>query len=150
MSKLAYKLKHRAFIMKGIQTPNDNGGLDMSYETLATVWIAMDNVSDYTQNLKYIRGENVSDGKTPTHKFIVRWIAIQNLGMEASKAFDSSFNSIADLMPLKSDYFVFIKKGSSYKGRLFQILDISRDENNKEYIKFRGCEIEEHGTGWPE
>lgn len=148
--RLAYKLKHRIDIQESVQTPNDDGGYDRSYTTLATVWAAMENVSFYESNLKFIRGENDSDQKNPTQKFTVRWSAVKNLGKQFTSAFSSDFNSISDLMPLKSDMFVFLHQGSSYKGRLFQILDITRDENNKEYIKFRTAEIEEHGTGYPE
>jgi hypothetical protein len=148
--KLAHKLKHRISIQEAVQTPNDAGGFDKSYTTLTTIWARMDNVSDNTRNLIYIRGENDSDQKTPTHKFLVRWAAVKNLGKEFNSAFSSDFDSIEDLMPLKSDMFIFLHQGSAYKGRRFQILDISRDENNKEWLKFRAAEIEEIGTGWPE
>lgn len=148
--KLAHKLKHRIKILKGVQTPNDDGGFDQTYETLLEVWAGIEGVGEYLQNLAYVRGENISDQKTPTHKFIIRWVAVQNLGKQFNKAFSIGYKGTADLMPLKSDYFVFLKQGSDDKGRLFKILDISRDENFKEFFKFRAAEIEEKGTGWPE
>ena len=146
---LAYKLKHRIQIQRAIQTPNNSGGYDRTYETLLTVWAGLNELTNLTSYAKYIRGEAITD-KTPTHEFKVRKVAVQNLGQETTKAFSTAFDSIEDLMPLKSDYFIFLQQGSTVKGRLFQIIDLSRDENYNEYIKFRAMEIEEKGTGYPE
>lgn len=149
MSKLANKLKHRIQIRRAIQTPNDAGGYDRTYETLTTIWSEMIDTNYISQQAKYIRGETLSD-KVPTCYFKVRKVAVQNLGKEMASAFSTDFKAIADLMPLKSDYFIFLEQGSTVKGRLFQIMDIIRDERNKEWIKFSAMEIEEHGTGWGE
>jgi head-tail adaptor len=148
--KLAHKLKHRIQICEGIQDPNSTGGFDRTYKTLTTVWAGIEIMSEYLRSMSRIRGGNDSDGKSPTHRFIVRWAAVQNMGKEMNSAFSSGFNSIADLIPLKSDMFVFMEVGSQYKGRLFQIMDIYPDEQNKEFIKFTSVEIEEKGTGYPE
>lgn len=149
--KLAHKLKYRIRICEGIQDPNDAGGFDRSYKTLTTVWAGIEILSDFARNtFSRVRGGNDSDGKSPTHRFLVRFSAIQNMGKQMNKAFSSAFNSIEDLIPLKSDMFVFLETGSNYKGRLFQIMDIYPDEQNKEFIKFTAAEIEEQGTGYPE
>jgi hypothetical protein len=152
--KLAYKLKHRIQIKKAIQTPNAEGGFDRDYETLTTIWAAIKN-SSLSRSLKYIRGEALSEGGSgskdlPTHICTIRKVAIENFGKRMTKGFSVGFDSIEDLMPLKSDYFIFLQKGSTVKGRLFEILRILRDENNDEYIKFEIREREEQGTGWPE
>jgi len=145
--KLAYLLKHRIQICKGVQTPNSSGGYDQTYETLSTIWAAITKAKNIGQFAKYIRGEAITD-KIPTHEFKVRWVAVQNFGREYLSAFSTAFDSIADLMPLKSDYFIFLESGSNVKGRLFKIMELSRDENNKEYIDIKAMEIEEKGSGW--
>jgi hypothetical protein len=146
---LAHKLKHRIQIQKSVQTPNESGGYDKTYETLTTIWAGMNELTNLTSYAKYIRGEAITD-KSPTHEFKVRKVAVQNLGRETSSAFSTGFKAMADLMPLKSDYFIFLQEGSTIKGRLFQIIDLSRDENYNEFLKFRAMEIEEKGTGFPE
>lgn len=150
--KLAHKLKYRIRICKGVQDPNSAGGFDRTYETLTTIWAAMEPIliSGYARSMAWVRGGNDSDGKSPTQTFTVHFSAIQNMGKQMNKAFSPAFNSIADLIPLKSDMFVFLEVGSNYKGRLFQIMDIMLDENNKEWLKFTAREIEEQGTGYPE
>jgi len=151
--KIAYKLKQRIQIKKPIQTPNDDGGFDRTYETLATIWAEIKNES-LSRSLKYVRGEALSGGGSgskdiPTHVCTIRRVAIENFGKAMTSAFSTDFDSIADLMPLKSDLFIFLQKGSTVKGRLFEILRIMRDESNNEYMKFEIREIEEQGTGWP-
>ncbi len=143
--RLAYKLKDRIQIRRGIQTPNDSGGYDLSYETLATVWAEIKSLG--AQN-KYIRRVALTD-KIASHEIIVRWIAVQNFGKEYSKAFSTGFDSIGDMMPLKSDYFIFLQRGSTIKGRLFKVMELDRDEKNLEYLIMRVMEQEEQGTGFP-
>lgn len=150
--RLAYKLKHRVQIRKPIQVPNDEtGGFDQSYETLLTVWAALQEGANggMEEFVKYIRGEAITD-KIPTHTFIIRKVAVQNLGRELSVAFDSAFKQMSDLIYLKSDYYIFMQVGSSVKGRSFKIMSIRQDENYGEYIKIRAMEVEEMGTGYPE
>ena len=150
MSWQVPKLKHRIQIRKTTQAPNeDTGGFDRGYETLLTVWAGMKEASSYTKYVSYIRGGK-TDEKLVTHDFFVRYVAVKNLGKAFTSAFSSGFDSIEDLNPLKSDYFIFLQNSSTVKGRLFQIVDAMRDDDRKEWFKFRTKEIEEHGTGAPE
>ena len=150
MSWLAYKLKHRIQIQKVTQTENaTTGGFDRTYETLLTIWAGMKETSNYSQYVSYVRGGEVED-KVATHEFIVRYAAIKNLGKTFTSAFSSAFDSIEDLNPLKSDVFIFLQNGSIVKGRLFRIVDAFRDDDRKEFFKFRVKEIEEKGTGYAE
>lgn len=146
MSFLASKLRHRIQIQKAVQTENDDGGFDQTYETLATVWAGIQPLKGIREYVSIIRGESLAN--VETHEFIVRHSAVWNLGKQFSKAFSSDFDSIADLEPFKSDMFIFVQQGSTYKGRLFQIVNIKLDEERKEYIKFRALQIEEQGTGY--
>ena len=149
MAWLTPKLKYRIQIRKGVQTPNDTtGGLDRSYETLTTIWAGIRETSDYGRYISSIRGETVDD-KTITHEFIVRYVAVKNLGKAFGSGFASGFDSIEDLNPLKSDHFIFLQNGSTVKGRLFEIIETKRDDDRKEWLKIRCKEIEEQGTGHP-
>ena len=147
MSWQVPKLRHRIQIRKATQTPNtETGGFDRGYETLLTVWAGMKPTSEYSRYTSYIRGES-TDEKVATHEFKVRYVAVKNLGKAFTSAFGDGFDSIEDLNPLKSDYFIFLQNGSTVKGRLFQIVDIQRDDERKEWFAFRAKEIEEQGTG---
>jgi head-tail adaptor len=145
---LTPKLSRRIDILKAIQTENENGGFDITYETLLTVWAGVASVK--TGMLKYIeaiRGETIS--QTETHEFIVRKSAVWNIGKEVASAFSVAFKNMGDIAPLKGDMFIFMKEGSTVRGRLFQIRSILRDEERNEFLKFRCIELEEHGTGYP-
>ena len=142
MSWLTPKLRHRIQIRKAVQTPNDWGGYDRSYETLLTIWADVQKTSDYFKYVSYIRGGSTDD-KTSTHVFTVRYIAVKNLGKSFGSGFASGFDSIEDLNPLKSDHFIFLEAGTATKGRLFQIVDIARDDERKEWFMFRAKEVEE-------
>ena len=147
MAWLTPKLKHRIQIRKGVQTANNTtGGLDRSYEILTTIWAGIRETSDYGRYISSIRGENVDD-KIVTHEFIVRYVAVKNLGKAFGSGFASGFDSIEDLNPLKSDHFIFLQNGSAVKGRLFKIIETKRDDDRKEWLKIRCKEIEEQGTG---
>ena len=150
MTWMAANLRHRIQIRKAVQTADDNGGYVRTYTTLTTIWAGMSELSQWARNnyVSFIRGASTTE--SPTHDFVVRKSALYNLGLEFGKAFSSAFDSIQDLMPLKSDYFIFLEQGATVKGRLFQIVDIVRDEKRKEYFKFRAREIEESGTGYAE
>ena len=149
MSWLAPKLKHRIQIRKAVFPENDTtGGFDRSYETLLTIWAGIRETSDYGRYISSIRGETVDD-KLVTHEFIVRYIAVKNLGKAFNSGFASGFDSIEDLNPLKSDHFIFLQNGSAVKGRLFRIVEMKRDDDRKEWFKIRCKEIEEQGTGAP-
>jgi len=148
LSWLTPKLKHRIQIQKPTQTPNDTtGGFDRGYSTLTTVWAGMEEMTDYNKYTSYIRGGN-TDEKVSTHKFFVRYSAVKNLGKSFTSAFSGGYDSIEDINPLKSDMFIFLQTGTNVKGRLFQIVDILRDNDRKEWLKFQVKEIEEVGTGY--
>ena len=147
---LSTLLRHRIDIQKGIDTPNSDGGLDRSYETLATLWAGLRetgaNIGDVF--ISVIRGEQVAS--SITHEFTVRKSSVEGLGKEFTTAYDIAFKKMADMNPVKSEYFVFMRKTTAYKGRLFRIKTLRMDDNHQEWIKIRCSEIEEHGTGWPE
>jgi hypothetical protein len=147
MTWLVPKLRHRIQIRKPVQTPNTAGGYDRSYTTLTTIWAEIKSLKGIREFVPYIRGESLSE--LPTHECRVRLIAVQNLHKGYTKGFTKGFDSVADLSPLKKDHFIFIQKGSTFKGRLFQIANIKHDEERSEYIRFRVREVEEHGTGYP-
>lgn len=143
---MAPKLKHRIKICEATQTPNDNGGFDLSYTTIIRVWAGIKEMSDYS---KYIRGVQINN-ETETHEFLIRLSSVQNIGKAFSKAFSVAFNSIGDFNPVKSNYYILTDEGSSpIKGRLFRIRSCKRDDNFKTFIKIRCNEIEEQGTGAP-
>jgi hypothetical protein len=171
MSFLAKDLKHRIQIQRAVDTPIDDfGGLERSYETLLTIWAGIKQESDFrTSYVAAIRGQKIDE--VESHEFTVRRSAVLGsigramadgfdssfdskevggLGRTFNSAFDSGFDSIQDLMPLKSDYFIFLNTNTTVKGRLFRISRLKMDEANKEYFKIKAIEIEEHGTGHPE
>ena len=71
----------------------------------------------------------------------------KGFGKQVNSAFDSAFDNIEDLAPLKSEYFLFLQKGSTVKGRRFRIISIQRDDNFSELMKLGVKELEESGTG---
>ena len=144
MSWLVPKLRYRIHIQKPVQSANSDGGFDREYETITTIYAGMNIIPEYGT---YIRGQSIDD-KIFTHEFIVRYSAIKNIGKGFSSGFANGFDSLEDLNPLKSDYFIFLKDGSNVKGRLFQIINIQRDDERKEWFKFKVKEIEERGTGY--
>lgn len=146
---LAPKLGRKIQILKSVQTENEDGGFDITYETLLTVWAGIEPVkTGFNKYIQAIRGETISN--IETHEFIVRKSAVWKLGQETAKSFSAAFKSMGDIAPIKSDMFIFMNEGSSVKGRLFQVTSIMRDEERDEYLKFRCMELEEHGTGYPE
>jgi head-tail adaptor len=171
MAWLAPKLRERVQIRKAIQTPNaTTGGFDRSYELLDTVWAAIKPMEYKNSNLRYIRNVQTSDDIT--HEFQIRWEALRAISIQFSSGFNISFDSIVDIISLKSDYFIFMKqdvdsgldwdgpftKGFNYgfdvyygleeaKGRLFRIMGAGRADERKEYIKIVATELEEMGTG---
>ena len=150
MSFLAPDLKHRIEIQKTVfddDTPNLSGGFDRSYKTLTTVWAGIKGVKLFSDFAAVIRGESLSD--QDTHEFKVRFSSVEKLGSEFDASFSADFDSIPDLNPLKSDYFIFLRAGSSVKGRRFKIVRLRRDENHREFLLFRCREVEEVGTGFP-
>lgn len=150
MTWLADKLRYRIQIRKPVQTPNDAGGFDRLYETLLTIWAGFKPTkfgSSFSQAM-YAQGQQIR--QNITHEFLVRRSSVQNLGKAFGDGFGSGFNSIADLIPLKSDLFIFLQKGSTVKGRSFKIHRVQDNDEKREFIKLFCEEIEEQGTGFPE
>lgn len=142
MTWLVPKLKDRLMILKPIQTPNaDTGGFDQTYETLMTIWSGINQVIPGS----YIRGVQVDEATT--HLIIMRYSAIKTIGRSFSSGFSTGFDSIPDLTPLKSDLFLFEKRGSTSKGKLFRVRQILNYKNRDEYLQIHAEEIEEQGTG---
>lgn len=160
MAWLAPLLRERIQVRKSIETPNDEGGFDRSYEILLTIWgnilplafsryqVAHE-VSNYVRTTtRYFRGMQTEN--TITHIITIRKVAVASLGTSFSTGYSSGFDTIQDLNPLKSDYFLFLQKGSTVKGRLFRIHMITNVEERGEYLQLSVEEIEESGTGYAE
>lgn len=142
MTYLANKLKRRVEIRKSVQTPNDEGGYDRSYETLLTIWGGVEPIKANP----YIRGTN-SEEKTSSHKFTFRSIALSTLGKTFSFGFSMGFDVIADLNLLKAEFFLFLKK-DGVKGKLFRVNNIKNEGERNEFLTVLAEEIEEYGTGY--
>lgn len=159
MTWLAPKLRERIQILKPRLDPNEDGGFDSIFGEnygsgfggddfafnvpMLTVWAEPKAVSPG----QYIRGEQVAEGIT--EQFKVRRIAVAGLGTEFTSSFSTGFDSIEDLMPLKSQYYILMERGSSVKGRLFKVKDIVDRDERREYLRIDCEEIEERGTGHP-
>lgn len=147
MTWIAPKLKHRVQIQKAVQTADDsNGSLDTTYTTIKTIWSAMEN-DKRAAYISAIRGVQIQDEKS-SNIFKMRSAALRNLNIAFTRGFNISFDSIEDINILKSNYFIFVNKGSSVKGRRYRIKGIRLDDDRQEYIKVYAEEIEENGTGW--
>jgi len=147
MTWLAPRLSERIEIRMATQTPNDAGGMTRGYTILTTIWAGLEPIALTTAQAAYIRGEQISD--IETHEFIVRRDAVSSLGRGFGKAFGDGFDSIEDLAPLKSEWFIFLKKGTT-KGRIFRISRIVDNNERGEFLKIKTMEVEEIGTGYPE
>lgn len=142
------KLKNRIQIRTVVQTPNERGGFDQSYETIATVWAERQSLlTKFFHYVTFINAQNLNSNLV-TEAFIVRYEAVRYLGKQFTSAFSEAFDCIEDLNPLKDNYFVFMERGSSsVKGRLYKIGAVEKDDEYKDHILFRCFEIEEKGTG---
>ena len=163
MTWLSADLSKRVQILLPTQRPNDDGGFDLDfgvptgeafavseYERLApvlTIWMGLKTVSFQNSGAKYIRGEQVNSAIT--HEFKCRTIAVSMLGKEFGSGFNIGFKFMPNLMNLKSDYFLFCQAGSTVKGRLFRIHDVTDNKEQGEFLNIAAEEIEERGVGWP-
>lgn len=145
----ASKLKHRFQIRKPDLTESSDrpGGLDQTYITLLTVWGSITPVSE-NSIIAAIRGTNTEEVATHIIKF--RWIDIKTLGKAFSSGFSIGFKGMADINPLKTQYYLFKEEGYAVRGRLFKILGTRVDEDYKDFIYIKAREIEEQGTGYGE
>ena len=163
MTCLAAQLSSRVQILIPSQRPNDDGGFDLGFgvqasdafavsdfERLApilTVWMEFNPVSFQGRGGQYIGGEQVNEAIT--HRFKCRHSSIQALGKEFGLGFNINFQFLSNLMPLKCDYFLLVQQGSTVKGRLFRIHNITNNKEEREYLNILAEEIEERGTGFP-
>jgi head-tail adaptor len=151
MTWLSPKLNRQIQVRVPVNTANDSGGFTRTYTTVSTVWGGFNPV----KNASYVRGSQTislsyNNQERGTHDFMVRRVAIDSLGMEYSSAFSTAYDSIADLNTFKSEFFFFVEVGSNVKGRLFRIINIMDNMEEKEFFIIRCEEIEEQGTGAPE
>ena len=148
MTWLAPKLNRRVTLQQPIQDPdNFTGGYDRDYADLITVWMGVKPFGIKNMNAAYVRGVQIET--IPTHTFIVRFNSVSNLGKAFTKGFDDSYDSIADLIPVKKDIFLYLKGGVT-KGRRFKTLNANLVDERTEYMEILVQEIEEVGTGYPE
>lgn len=168
MTWLAGKLNKEIQIRQAVQTPNTSGGFDRSYELLLSVWAGIRPIELVTGRPGYIRHVQTETGTT--HEFIIRKVAIEELGKSFGDGFGNSFNSIDDINSLKTEFFIFMQKGDNdwegpfsrdfqksfdvyfgleaMKGRLFRIRNVINNDERDEYVKVYAEELEEHGTGF--
>ena len=149
MTWLAPKLNKRIQIQTSVQTPGNFGTLDLTYNTVKTIWAEVKLASGIstTVYMMAVRGVNAAEPAV-SHIIKVRSSALNGLGRENSKAFSAAFDSIEDLNMIKSNYFLFLQAGSSVKGRRFRIRGMRIDEANGEYVDILAEEMEEVGTGY--
>ncbi len=166
MKRLAHKLKNRIQILREEQEPG-KFGFDKVYTRLIRLWadIELRSVTGTTYVQAVFR-QNI--GAVATHDFIVRWASVtskysstfaagfdenfpgpasQGMGREFNIAFSTDFDAIIDLNPVKADQFVLVEGVNTYQGRLFQIVEVLRDEEYKEFVRLKCIEVEEQGTG---
>lgn len=172
MAFLASRLNERIQIRQAIQIPNEiTGGFDRSYERLVTVWAGIKPLAYKNSSLQYVR--NVQIANDATHTFEVRWTSLLTINTAFGSAFSRSFDSIVDIISMKSNYFIFMEQGENdglywegpfskafstdfnvyygieeAKGRLFRVLGAGKVDEKKEYIKIVAREIEEMGSGF--
>ncbi len=150
MSRLLNKLKERVQILKPVDVENADGGFDRGYTILTTVWaevvpmVAMA-TSPYGRPV-YIREVQAEIGNI-THRFTIRTSSVSALGVGFSSGFSSGFDSIANIHPLSAEYFLFMQRASTIKGRLFQIRSVVDKDERREFLNVFAEEIEEQGTG---
>lgn len=148
MSKwLVPRLKERIQVIKPTQDSNASGGFDRGYDTLLTVWGELKPLTYRASVAEYIRG--VQTNENVTHKIAIRRSSLSSIGKTFSSAFSIAFESIADINLLKSDYYLFVQKDSTVKGRLFRVRNITDVKERGYYYSIMAEEIEEQGTGYP-
>ena len=166
MKVLAPVLKNRIQILQG---GYDAGPLsyDRKYSKLLRVWAGIREKNPrFLFGVSPVRQQNVRELKT--HEFIVRQSAIygstykefacgygdgydnfnsNGMGRQFDTSFSVGFDTIQDFNPLKSEYFILVEGAYQWRGRLFKIMDVIRDDIYKEYFVIRCQEVEERGTG---
>jgi len=150
-SPLLNKRCHIQQVVKTASGVNDwtftESPLKTEFETILSIWCYVKQPST-NYFIEAIRNVNVGD-QTYTHEIMVRHASVRGLGAVYSAAFDTDFDSIADINSLKSEYYVLLEKdGSAVKGRRLKIMNTRLDEMNREYVIITCSENEEVGTGY--
>ncbi len=149
MTWLAHKLKNRIQIQTASQVPNAEGGADLTYATMTTIWAEKKTTSDYIRSIRGAAMQVKQGGAVGTHSFYVRKSAVASFGRQYSTAFADSFDNEGDINCVKSEHFVFEQLGSTSRGLRYRIIGIDVDTYDNEYVRLLVEEIEESGTGWP-
>ena len=163
MSWIAPALSERVQLLIPSLEPADDGGSDFVFGTptesafetdafdrlapVATVWMGMKPVNFQGSGNKYIRGKQVNEAIT--HEFKCRKSSVETLGREYALGFSIGFKFMANLVNLKSDYWLMVQKGSAVKGRLFRVHAPQDNKEQGEYLNITAEEVEERGVGWP-
>ena len=133
MTWLAPKLRHKVQIRQGVDTPNaDTGGNTRTYNHLVTIWAGFEPLTFRTAAAGYIREQQIEG--VATHKFTVR--KNTTLGVDF----------MGGLPLIRSDYFLFVNV-DGYRGRLFQMLNVSNHKERGEYLTIIAKEMEEQEGG---
>jgi hypothetical protein len=146
---LAKDLRYRIQIKTPIQTPDsstdatENLEVELTYTTVATIWGDIRTDSKWVEALR-----GVQDNERETLEIKVRHSAIYAFGSQYASAFSTSFDESRDMNPLKRDFFCFIENDGAYKGKLYRITGIKKDNYNKRFFLIRVVEEEEQGTGY--
>ena len=171
MSYMAGELKHRIHVMQADDVPAPSGLMERRYKRLVTLWSGKKSIGSYLMFIRSVNAEKYSsNAPLSTDEFKVRWSSVvsklyrtfssafeesldslekNGVGRSFDGGYDNNFDSLIDIFPIKTDYFVFLQKGNSdtYRGRLYKINRVIRDDDNEEFIKMQCTEIEEVGLG---
>jgi len=166
MTRLAKDLRNRVWILKPIQTPNDDGGFNRSYSKLIQVWSNLKPIAQASRDIAAfaasIRGVQVNS--VATHKWKVRRVAVEEIGAAYDSGFSRGFARAGSLQILRAEYYVFEERGSTdgafaagfnigfdqtegLVGTLYRIVGGVDNNSDHEYLEVRLMEIEEEGTG---
>jgi hypothetical protein len=139
MTWLAPKLNRRIDICKPIQDPDKEGGFELSFEIVVSIWAAIAPIRATPFN-KWIRGMQINEN--PTHNFTIRSCALDII---RNKSGEKTLN------PVKSNYFIFLREGNdeaSTKGRRFAIREVVNVKESGEYYILSAEELNEEGTSY--
>jgi hypothetical protein len=139
MTWIAPKLNRRIDICKPIQTADSDGGFELTFEVVVSVWANIKPVSANPFS-RWIRGMQVNEN--PTHTFMIRSCALEVI---KNKTGEKTLN------PLKSNYFIFLREGNenaSTKGRRFAIREVVNVDERREYYILSAEELNEEGTSY--
>lgn len=141
----ASQLRYQVQVRETVQTEESEGGLDLEFTTLKTIWAGITAVSPN----KYVRYSSVEDFDSISHEFLVRRSAVDDLHTSYSQGYSTGYDSIPDLIPLKGTMFFFLEQGTTSKGRLFKIQRPMDKDERRENLLILCEEVEERGTGNP-